>query len=165
MQYRVLTVGEIDRLVFERLTDEGAAKPSTDHPDRYVVTDREKARSSRIMPIVLNEFGQLGWRLVAVNKMECFIFAVDGEVPVEYRVLTPPDLDQMALSQLEDLGHARRLEGEGGAQNLEIPDPDQARIQKVLPRVLAKVGEDGWQLAAISGPQLYFFVRPGAPEA
>jgi len=54
----------------------------------------------------------------------------------------------------------RKVAGEGDSKNLEVHSAEQAKIQNVLPKVLATVGKDGWELAGINGPQLYIFKRP-----
>jgi hypothetical protein len=165
MKYGVLTIGELDQLVYNHLLSEGAAKPSADDPSRYEVLDREAARSTRIMPLVLNVFGAKGWKLTAVNNMECFIFTIDDAQPVEYLVRTPPELDRDAMSTLAEAGYANVTDVGGEKQTFEITSPDHARIQEVLPKILADIAIERWQLAAISGPQLYFFTRPKRPVA
>jgi hypothetical protein len=159
MTYGVLTIGELDQLVYAALLKEGAAKPSPDDPGRYIVTNREAARSTRIMPLVLNPYGAKGWRLLAINNMECFIFAIDEASPVEYLVRTPPELDRDAMTGLAEAGYAIVTDDGEQKQSFEITSPDHARIQEVLPKVLAGIAAEGWELAAISGPQLYFFTK------
>ena len=158
-KYGVLTVGEIDLLVHTTLVALGAAKVIDEATGRYEITDVAKANSTNILPMVLNPHGKKGWRLRAVNRMECFIFEVDENRPVEYMVSTPPDLDQLALKMLHEDGYAKYRVDDDGKQHFEITDPLNARIQSVLPEMLAAISESGWQLAAISGPQLYFFIR------
>ncbi len=155
-----VTVTELDRLVYDHLKGQGAARADAESPDSYVITDIEKAKSQVVMPAVLNRFGEEGWKLVAVNKMECFLFckAENGE-RFEYKVLAPNDLDKLALGQLDQDGHLKVSTGEGDVPTVEITDPQKARIQDILPRVLDTIAVDGWQLVAISGPQLYFFTR------
>ncbi len=162
--YAVLTVGEIDRQVYETLLALGAAKPPAVAGGRYEITDVAKARSGHIMPMVLNTYGAKGWHLRAVNRMECFIFEVDPEKPVEYMVSTPPDLDQLALKMLQEDGFANYHVDAEGKQHYQITEPERARVQSVLPEMLMAIAESGWQLAAISGPQLYFFTRPTSGE-
>ena len=158
--YKVITVTELDQMVYKRLRIEGAAKPSKDEASGYVITNKEAALSQNIMPKVLNSLGKNGWRLTAVNKMECYIFTRDGnKSAVEYKVMTPGDLDRMAMENLEKTGALRLNRFEGLTPAMEIVEPEAASIQKVLPEVLVKIGEDGWQLCAVSGPQLYIFSR------
>ena len=89
--------------------------------------------------------------------MECYIFA-KGE-PVEYKVLTPVDIDKISIEQLQKTGAMKLTGFEGDAPRLEITQPQEATIQKVLPQVLASLNNENWELCAINGPQLYFFSR------
>lgn len=155
--YMVISVGELDELVNRQLVKDNAARKPAKGESSYVITDREKARSSIIMPKVLNPFGKKGWNLVAVNKMECYIFH-KGE-PVEYRVETPPDIDRISIKHLQAHGHLKLTGFEGQIPALEVTNPSAAKIQNVLPAVLGEYEKEGWKLAAINGPQLYFFMR------
>ncbi|MCT4656494.1 MAG: DUF4177 domain-containing protein [Cohaesibacter sp.] len=158
--YLVRTVTEIDQQIYTALQSMKAAKPDPKNPNSYIVTDVEKAKSQTIMPFILNEYGKEGWRLVAVNKMECFIFVRDlSKAPVAYKVLTPADLDKAAIKILQTDGAAQVVSDENNEARLEISDPQKAKIQSVLPKVLGALAEEGWELAAISGPQLHIFCR------
>ena len=97
----VLTVSELDRAVFEELARIGAAKPGG-APGKYIVTDREAAKSSAIMPRVFDRFGAKGLRLLAVNKMECYIFAHHAGRQFRYMVkygMTPMQAIQSATGR------------------------------------------------------------------
>lgn len=156
--YLVLTVRELDREIYEELARMGAARrrPEGD----YVITDTAAARSQNILPRVLDLRGKDGWLLCAVNRMECYIFrALPGGKQAEYKVLTPADMDRLALQRLEKAGLASFSGLEGGKPVMQIIDPAKARIQEVLPAVLGDLASEGWQLAAINGPQLYIFAR------
>lgn len=157
--YRVITVTELDQMVFRQLVRDGAAKASVGNAGSYVVTDREKALSGNILPKVLNTLGRDGWRLAAVNKMECYIFCRDRDSRYEYKVLTPADLDRAGLKLLEERGALSLKSLENGTPTIEINEPEKATIQQVLPALLAEQAGQGWDLASVSGPQLYFFVR------
>lgn len=112
------------------------------------------------MPLVLNKYGKAGWRLVAVNKMECFIFNRPLERRrLEYKVLTPADLDKRAIALLKQEGAADVVSDEDNQPLLQISDPYKAKIQNILPKALLALSREGWSLAAINGPQLHFFVR------
>lgn len=154
----IVTVSELDRQVYAELAKTGAAKPG-EAAGTYVVTDREAAKSSVVMPKVLDRLGAKGLRLLAVNKMECFIFAQDEGVRYRYRVLTPPELDRIAIGILQAEGQLSLAGFEGKATAVEVLDPEAGKIQTVLPKVLASVSDGGWELCAISGPQLYIFIR------
>ncbi len=160
--YLVVSVGELDELVNRQLVKDGAARKPKKGETSYVITDREKARSSIVMPRVLNPLGKEGWNLIAVNKMECYIFERGN--PVEYRVETPPDIDRLSIRHLQAGGHLKLTGFEGQAPALEVTNPAAAKIQAVLPHVLDGYKQEGWQLAAINGPQLYFFIRPLNPK-
>jgi hypothetical protein len=67
--YKVVTVGELDRAIFEELARIGAARPEAG--GGYAITDTAAARSQSILPTVLDRHGKSGWLLCAVNKMEC----------------------------------------------------------------------------------------------
>ena len=154
----VLSVTELDRMVYQALRKQGAAKPPKKGASSYEITDREAAASVNILPKVLNPLGAKGWNLLAVNKMECYIFT-RGDA-VEYRIETPAGMDRAGLNLLKDGGHLK-LEGfEGQTPKLEITNSREATIQKVMPKILSSLSVDGWQLCAINGPQLYFFSRP-----
>ena len=159
-EYLVRTVSEMDREVYSALRKAKAARPDPDQPGGYIVTDIEKAKSQAIMPEVLNKYGRVGWRLLAVNKMECFIFGRPlVREKLEYKVMTPTDMDKMSVTILRAEG-AAEIAAEGTEDaTLRIFDPAKAKIQNVLPKVLASLSREGWGLAAISGPQLYIFVR------
>lgn len=154
----IVTVSELDRLVYAELAKTGAAKPG-EVAGTYVVIDREAAKSSVIMPKILDRMGAKGLRLLAVNKMECFIFAADEGARYRYRVLTPPEMDRVAIEILQVEGELALAGFEGKATAVEVLNPEAARIQTVLPKVLERVCEGGWELCAISGPQLYIFIR------
>ncbi len=157
-QYMVVTVSELDRSIFDELTRIGAARPGND--GGFTVTDIEAAKSQAILPKVLDRYGMSGWLLCAVNKMECYIFrALETDRRVEYKVLTPADMDRAALQILEATGVAGLSGMDGGKPVMEIRDPARARIQEVLPAVIGGLADEGWRLAAINGPQLYIFAR------
>lgn len=159
--YMVVTVTELDRLVYEVLKREGAAKPHRDDSGSYIVTDSEKARSQNIMPKVMARYGRKGWRLTAINKMECYVFCkTENAAPVEYMVQTPSDLDKLSLKLLETEGQLIVEQDEDEDPVVHVKDAEQAKIQRVLPMVLDQFKQDNWELAAVSGPQLYFFIRP-----
>jgi len=156
--YLVKTVGELDLLVNKQLVKIGAAEKPAKGETSYKILDREKAKSSNIMPKVLNPLGKKGWNLTAVNKMECYIFTLGD--PVEYMIYTPADLDRYSIDCLQKSG-ALKLSGfEGETPTLEVTDAKQAKIQNVLPTVLGLLKQENWHLCAINGPQLYFFTRP-----
>jgi len=158
--YMVISVSELDQMVFDALLKQKAAKKDAGSSSGYIITDKEKARSQTVLPHILNPLGRKGWRLCAVNKMECYIFEkVMPRVEVEYKVLTPPELDKMAMGILQSEGHLKLAGYEGEAPKLELSSSDSTKIQTVLPKVLAQMTGDGWELCAISGPQLYFFTR------
>ena len=94
--------------------------------------------------------------------MECFIFAQDEGARYRYRVMTPPEMDRVAIEILQGEGELALAGFEGRATALEVVNPDAARIQTVLPKVLARVCGEDWELCAISGPQLYIFIRAEA---
>jgi len=159
-EYLVVSVTELDKMIYKALQKQSAAKPSKADPDQYVITNKEKAKSQNVLPLILNPMGKKGWRLAAVNKMECYIFKRDKfSKPLEYLVCTPPELDHKGLQYLEKKGHLKMSGYEGKVPKLEITSPKQATIQKVLPEILGDYAKDGWTLAAVSGPQLYFFTR------
>lgn len=157
-RFFVKTVSELDQLVYEHLLNAGAAQKRAPGETGYRILDRERARSTLVMPQVLNPLGQEGWRLVAVNKMESYIF--ERGQPVEYLVQTPADIDKRSIRMLQKSGAMEVTGFEGEAPRMEITRPKEARIQIVLPQVLAELASEGWTLAAINGPQLYFFIRP-----
>lgn len=157
-EYKVMTVAELDAEIYAALVKSGAAEPVAGKVGEYRILDRDAARSSQIMPTVLDRHGAKGWRLVAVNRMECLIF--ERGPKVRYRVISPADLDRRALIALEAAGHAAFVGFDAGQPQLEITAPEQARIQTVLPQVLSDIGAEGWRLAAVTGPQLYIFTRP-----
>lgn len=159
--FMVLTVSELDLLVFEALVKQGAAKKDPKQKSGYIITNKIKAQSKNILPKVLNSFGKKGWRLTAVNKMECYIFEKVGNGgSLEYLVATPPDLDKIGMKILQDDGHLKLSGFEGDVPKVEVLSPKDAKIQNVLPRILNKYAEDKWQLCTINGPQIYFFTRP-----
>ena len=95
-----------------------------------------------------------------MNKMECFIFErTKNRQPVEYKVMVTSELDKIAVRQLHERGVVE-VENDEGSASLHVKDAAQARIQDVLPDVLDEIAQEGWVLAAISGPQLYIFLRP-----
>lgn len=158
--YMVITVSELDQMVYEALLKQKAAKKMSKGETTYVITDKEKARSQVILPEVLNPLGKKGWKLTAINKMECYIFEkVMPRVEVEYKVITPPELDKMALSMLQKEGHLKFSGYDGESPKMELTSSKDTKIQSVLPKVLAEFTGEGWELCAISGPQLYFFTR------
>ena len=160
VNYMVVTVTELDLMVYKELRKSSAAKPSSSKPGTYVITDKEKAQSTIVLPKILNPLGKKGWRLCAVNNMECYIFRQEKPIkPLEYRVVTPPELDRMGLQNLEQGGHVKVSGFEGSVPTVEVTSPQHAQIQKVLPDILANFTEEGWELTAINGPQLYFFTR------
>jgi hypothetical protein len=75
-------------------------------------------------------------------------------------VFTPGDMDRMSLQTLEANGVAAFAGMDEGKPVMQILDPARARIQEVLPAVMQNLAADGWQLAAVNGPQLYIFARP-----
>lgn len=157
-QYKVVTVGELDRDIFAELSRLGAARQNDD--GEYTITDTHAARSQSILPKVLDRRGKDGWLLCAVNKMECYVFqSLPSGQRAQYKVLSPADMDKLALRQLEAAGVAGFAGVDQGRPVMQILDPARARIQEVLPAVLAGLAEDGWLLAAINGPQLYIFAR------
>lgn len=154
-------MSELDKMIYAKLVELGAAKKSERGHNQYEITDTKAAQSGRILPKILNPLGKIGWSLTAINKMECYIFErTKPRVAVEYRVLTPAQMDDIAITHLELSGHASIKTEEDGSKNLEIHQAEHARIQNVLPKVLAAIAEEGWTLAAINGPQLYIFSRP-----
>jgi len=160
ISYMVITVSELDQMIYESLLKQKAAKKMEKGKTNYVITDKDKARSQVILPKVLNPLGKKGWRLCAVNKMECFIFEkILPRTEVEYKVVVPPELDKIALSKLQKDGHLKFAGYEGEAPTMELTSSEDTKIQSVLPKVLAEFTSEGWELCAISGPQLYFFAR------
>ena len=160
IEFLVRTVTEIDKEIFFALKKQGAARKNPEKGAAYIVTDIEKAKSQNIMPVVLDKYGRAGWRLLAVNKMECFIFGRALARPrFEYKVLTPADIDKMSVQVLKAQGAADLVVDENNESTLQVTDPENAKIQVVLPKVLSSLARDGWSLAAISGPQLYIFIR------
>lgn len=160
VSYRVITVSELDKMVYDKLVELGAAKRSPKGHNQYEITDTAVAQSSNILPKVLNDIGKTGWLLTTINKMECYIFSrAIKRTPIEYKVMTPPQMDDIAISHLELAGHASMETADDGSRNLEIHKAEHAKIQNVLPKVLAAIGADGWTLAAVNGPQLYIFSR------
>jgi hypothetical protein len=161
LAYKVVSVSELDKLIFEQLVTEDAARPVEGEIGKYVVTDRKLAASTVVMPKILNRFGRSGWLLEAVNKMECYIFSRSMQAtPVEYLVVTPPELDRLAITELEREGALRIIRTEeGSTQAVEVIQANAARIQSVLPQVLASIGHSGWKLCTVTGPQLYIFAR------
>ena len=156
--YKVVTVGELDRAIFDELQRTGAAKTAAD--GGYTITDTKAARSQTVLPKVLDRLGKAGWLLCAVNKMECYIFrCLPAGERVEYKVVTPGEMDRMSLQSLEAAGVAAFAGMDDGKPVMQILDPARARIQEVLPAVMQGLASDGWQLAAINGPQLYIFAR------
>ena len=161
ISYRVITVSELDQMVYAKLLELGAAKRSKSGHNQYEITDTQAAQSGNILPKILNPLGKIGWSLTAVNKMECYIFARSKKrIPVEYKVLTTHDMDKLAITYLELAGYASFETADDGSKNLEIHEAQNAKIQNVLPKALSTLSEDGWGLAAINGPQLYIFSRP-----
>lgn len=157
-QYKVVTVAELDRDIFAELSRLGAARQNDG--GGYTITDTHAARSQSILPKVLDRLGKDGWLLCAVNKMECYIFqALPAGRRAEYKVLSPADMDKLALVRLEAAGVAGFAGVDQGRPVMQILDPSRARIQEVLPAVMGAIAEEGWQLAAINGPQLYIFAR------
>jgi len=147
-------------MVYEALLKQKAAKKMEKGETNYVITDKEKARSQVVLPQILNPLGKKGWRLCAINKMECYIF--EKTLPrseVEYKIITPPELDKIAMGILQQDGHLKLSGYEGEAPKMELASSKETKIQSVLPKVLAKFTGEGWDLCAISGPQLYFFTR------
>ena len=164
-RHLVVSVAELDRAVFEELQALGAAKPSPDDEGSYIVTDTKVAHSREIMPRIFDSLGRQGWVLVAVNKMECFIFERSARKQVvRYKVMTAADMDRAALKVLEMEGKLSVEADETDGQVVQIDDPQAARIQTVLPKVLGELADYGWSLAAISGPQLYIFVNTSATD-
>ena len=158
--FLIITVSELDRFVYEVLQSEGAAQPHPDDPGTYVISDQERARSQVVMPKVLARFGRQGWRLTAVNKMECYIFErTENRQPVEYKVLSTTDIDRLSMKVLQERGQLSVELDDNEEQTVHVKDASQAKIQIILPEVLGQIAEDGWKLCAINGPQLYFFVR------
>lgn len=161
ISYRVVTVSELDQMIYAKLVELGAAKRSSVGHNQYEITDTSVARSGNILPLVLNPLGKIGWALTAVNKMECYIFEREKiRTPVEYKVMTTAELDEIAIENLQLSGHATLTTGEGDSKNLEVHSAEHAKIQNVLPKVLATMAKTRWQLAGINGPQLYIFKRP-----
>ena len=159
--YKVVTVSELDRMVFEELVRENAARAEPGEPGKYVITNKKLAHSGVVMPKVLNRLGKKGWVLEAVNKMECYIFSCpQPAIAVEYKVLTPADLDRSAIVRLEKSGALALHHFEGQTPAMEVVDASAAKIQNVLPELLGAIADEGWRLRAVSGPQLYFFTRP-----
>ncbi|MCB1416983.1 MAG: hypothetical protein KDJ64_11285 [Nitratireductor sp.] len=159
--YKVVTVSELDRMVYDELVRENAARAESGEPGRYVITNKKLAHSGVVMPKVLNPLGKKGWVLEAVNKMECYIFSrAQPAVAVEYKVLTPADLDRSAVLKLEKSGALALHHFEGQTPAMEVVDASAAKIQNVLPALLEELADEGWRLSAVSGPQLYFFTRP-----
>jgi hypothetical protein len=157
-RYKVVTVGELDRAIFDELQRAGAAKPAAD--GGYTITDMAAARSQTVLPKVLDRHGKSGWLLCAVNKMECYIFArLPAGERVEYKVVTPGEMDRLSLQLLESSGVAAFSGMDQGKPVMQILDPARARIQEVLPAVMQDLAAEGWQLAAVNGPQLYIFAR------
>ena len=156
-EYMIKSVSELDLMVQKYLVRVGAAEKPSAGSSQYKILDREKAKSTVVMPKVLNPLGKKGWRLVSVNKMECYIF--EKHAPVEYSVLTPAEIDKRSIRLLQQKGSLTLAGFEGETPKLELSDPSNARIQDILPEILADYGKEGWQLAAISGPQLYYFTR------
>ncbi len=158
--YLVKTVTQIEAEVFEQLAAAGAARADPKNPGSYIVTDKQMAQSQNIMPKVLDPLGREGWLLCAVNRMECYMFRrLPVNQMVEYRVLSPADLDRMALDRLQQDGSMRLNAFEGATPVLEVTDPAAIRIQDVLPQTLGELARDGWFLTTVNGPQLYFFAR------
>ena len=159
--YKVVTVSELDRMVFDELVREDAARAEPSETGKYVITNKKLAHSGVVMPKVLNRLGKKGWVLEAVNKMECYIFScLQPAAPVEYKVLTPADLDRSAITRLEKSGALALHHFEGKTPAMEVVNASAAKIQNVLPELLGDLAADGWRLRAVSGPQLYFFTRP-----
>ena len=73
-EYKVLTLKDIDTLIFTRLVSEKAAEIIPNEPGKFKILDVEKAKSQNVMPQVLGAFGQEGWTLAAVNKAQLYIF-------------------------------------------------------------------------------------------
>jgi hypothetical protein len=154
----VVTVGELDRDIYAELVRMGAARRNPD--GEHVITNTAEARSQTILPKVLDRHGKAGWLLCAVNGMECYVFrALPPGQRAEYKVLSPADMDRLALQGLEKAGIAAFSGMDLGKPVMQILDPSKARIQEVLPAVLAGLAGEGWQLAAVNGPQLYIFAR------
>jgi len=74
-EYKVLTLKDIDTLIFTRLVSEKAAEIIPKEPGKFKILDVEKAKSQNVMPQVLDAFGKEGWSLSAVNKAQLYIFS------------------------------------------------------------------------------------------
>ena len=105
LEYMVATVGEIDAAVYALLERDGAARPVAGKPGSYEILDIAAARSQTVLPKILDAFGREGWKLIAVNRAECWIFerpkSKRGRRHWQYLVASPADIDAVALRTLE----------------------------------------------------------------
>ena len=148
------------RLFVLALKKQKAARSNPEKPGSFVITDVEKAKSQNILPFILDRYGKAGWKLQAVNKMECFIFGrTSSNHRFSYKVLTPADIDKMSVSLLQSQGAAELVVNEANQTTLQVTNPGKAKVQIILPKILDQLAVEGWSLTAITGPQLYIFTR------
>ena len=89
-QYKVLTIADIDKLIFSRLVAQKAAEAIPNQPGKYKILDVEKAKSQVIMPEILNALGKEGWILAGVNKSDLYIFKKPGLGVTEFKGSAKP---------------------------------------------------------------------------
>ncbi len=77
------------------------------------------------------------------------------DAPPEYMVMTTEDLDQLMIQVLQD------EEGVTPDEEGKMSVPTEKMLsQNIMPKVMNRLGEKGWELCGINRNELYYFKRP-----
>ena len=109
-QYKVLTIADIDKLIFSSLEADKAAMPIPNQPGKYKILDVEKAKSQVIMAKILGDLGKEGWALAAVNKSDLYIFKKPGSGATEFK-----QVSKATASTVSEAAKTKEVKPEEGA--------------------------------------------------
>lgn len=162
-EYKVLTVQDVETILYSKLMKAGAASPVEGQPGKLRITDIEQAKSENSMPIVLNNEGSEGWELTAINNSQLYIFqrpsGQNSHDKWQYKVLTIADIDTLIFSRLVAQKAAEPIPGQPG--KFKILDVNKAKSQVIMAEVMTALGKEGWVLSGVNKSDLYIFKKQG----
>ena len=159
IEYKVLTLQDIEADMYGMLGKDGVAKPVPGQPGKLRITNVTLARSENIMPRILNKYGKDGWKLTSINSSQLYIFSRRGTDAVQYKVITLKALDAQIFGRLVKDKAAKAIPGQAG--KFKILDVNKAKSQSIMPAVLGDMAKNGWALSGINKAQLYIFSKSG----
>ena len=115
-EYKVVTLAELDKMIFSRLVTQNAAVPLNGQPGKYRITDVEKAKSQNIMAVVLNDLAEEKWQLGGVNKANLYLFSRIGKGTTQFTEPSPALIQAAQQRETARLQEKRRQQARLAAE-------------------------------------------------